>query len=52
MYKGVGGWEGGGVGGGGGWEAGGGLHRPTGPFGVAMSPRSAIVIGPDTTGGP
>ena len=25
----------------GGWEAGGGLHRPTGPFGVAMSPRSA-----------
>ena len=38
MYKGVGGWEGGG---GGGWEAGGGLHRPTGLFGVAMSPRSA-----------
>ena len=36
-----GGWEGGGVGGGGGWEAGGGLHRPTGLFGVAMSPRSA-----------
>ena len=34
-------WKGGGVGGGGGWEAGGGLHRPTGPFGVAMSPRSA-----------
>ena len=31
---------GGGVGGGG-WEAGGGLHRPTGLFGVAMSPRSA-----------
>ena len=30
MYKGV-----------GGWEAGGGLHRPTGLFGVAMSPRSA-----------
>ena len=29
------------VGGGGGWEAGGGLHRPTGLFGVAMSPRSA-----------
>ena len=27
--------------GGGGWEAGGGLHRPTGLFGVAMSPRSA-----------
>ena len=25
----------------GGWEAGGGPHRPTGPFGVAMSPRSA-----------
>ena len=52
MYKGVGGWEGGGVGVGGGWEgggvgvgggweSGGGLHRPTGPFGVAMSPRSA-----------
>ena len=41
MYKGVGGWEGGGVGGGGGWEAGGGLHLPTGLFGVAMSPRSA-----------
>ena len=41
MYKGVVGWEGGGVGGGGGWEAGGGLHRPTGLFGVAMSPRSA-----------
>ena len=47
--RGVGGWAGGrGVG----WEAGGGLHRPTGPFGAAMSPRSAIVIGPDTTGGP
>ena len=28
--------------GGGGWEAGGGPHRPTGPFGVAMSRRSAI----------
>ena len=41
MYKGVGGWEGGGVSGGGGWEAGGGLHRPTGLFGVAMSQRSA-----------
>ena len=53
MYKGVGWvggewgeweggeWEGGGVGGAGGWEAGGGLHRPTGLFGVAMSPRSA-----------
>ena len=54
MFKGVGGWEGGGrvgggwaggrgggVGVGGGWEAGGGLHRPTGLFGVAMSPRSA-----------
>ena len=37
MYKGVGGQEGGG----GGWEAGGGLHRPIGLFGVAMSPRSA-----------
>ena len=32
---------GGEVGGGGGWEAGGGLHRSTGLFGVAMSPRSA-----------
>ena len=32
---------GGGVSGGGGWEAGGGLHPPIGPFGVAMSPRSA-----------
>ena len=52
MYEGVGGragggwggwrgWEGGGVGGGGGWEAGGGLNPPTGPFGVAMCPRSA-----------
>ena len=41
MYKGVGGWEGGGAGGGGGWEAGGGLDRPTGLFGVAMSQRSA-----------
>ena len=31
-----------GMGGGvGGCEAGGGLHRPIGPFGVAMSPRSA-----------
>ena len=37
--------------GGGGWEAGGGLHRPIGLFGVAMSPRS-VVIGPDITGGP
>ena len=35
-----------------GWEAGGGLHRPNGLFEVAMSPRSAIVIGPDTTGVP
>ena len=41
MYKGVGGWEGGGVGGGGEWEAGGRLHHPTGPFGVAMCPGSA-----------
>ena len=42
------------MGGGGEWEAGGGLHRPTGLFGVAMSPRSAShsLIGPDTTGGP
>ena len=30
------------MGGGGGWEAGGGLHRPTGLFGVAMSPRSGV----------
>ena len=51
MYKGVVGWEGGGAGGGGGWEAGGGLHRPTGLFGVAMSQRSASHR-PDTTGGP
>ena len=29
------------MGGGGGWEAGGGLHHSTGPFVVAMSPRSA-----------
>ena len=42
MYKEVGGWEGGVVGGGwGGWEAEGGLRRPIGLFGVAMSPRSA-----------
>ena len=41
MYKGVGGWEEGGVGAGGGWEAGGGLNPPTGLFGVAMCPRSA-----------
>ena len=40
MYKGVGGWEGGGVGRGGRWEAGGGLYLPIGLFGVAMSPRS------------
>ena len=38
--------------GGGRWEAGGGLYLPIGLFGVAMSPRSAIVIGPDKTGGP
>ena len=41
MYKGVGGWEGSGVGGGGGWEAGGGLNPPTGIFGVATCLRSA-----------
>ena len=41
MYKEVGGWEGGGVGGGGGWEARGRLNPPTGLFGVAMCPRSA-----------
>ena len=52
MYKGVGGWEGGGVGGRGGWEAGGGLNPPTGPFAVAMCPRSALVIGPDKTDEP
>ena len=40
-YKGMGGWERSGVGGGGGWEAGGRLYLPTGLFGVAMSPRSA-----------
>ena len=33
--------RGGGVGVGGGWEAGGGPNPPTGPFGVAMCPRSA-----------
>ena len=32
---------GGGVGGGGRWEAGGGLNHLLGPFGLAMSPRSA-----------
>ena len=37
----MGGGGGRGVGGGGGWETGGGPHRPTGLFGVAMSPRSA-----------
>ena len=53
MYKGVGGWVGGGgVGGGGRWEAGGWLYLPIGLFGVAMSPRSFLVIGPDKTGGP
>ena len=41
MYKRVGGWEEGWVGGGGGCEAGGGLYLPIGLFGVAMSPRSA-----------
>ena len=41
MYKGMGGWEGGVVGGGDVWEAGGRLHCPIGLFGVAMSPRSA-----------
>ena len=44
MYKGVDGWVGG-------WEAGGGLHRPIGLFGVAMSPRSASYR-PNTTGRP
>ena len=34
------GWGGWGGVGWGGWEAGGGLHRPIGLFGVAMSPRS------------
>ena len=29
------------MGGGGEWEVGGGLHRPTGLFRVAISPRSA-----------
>ena len=47
MGGGWGGWRGrvggggGWVEGAGGWEAGGGLHCPTGLFGVAMSPRSA-----------
>ena len=41
MYKGVGGWERGGVGVGGGWEAGSRLNHPTGLFGGAMCPRSA-----------
>ena len=41
MYKGMGGWEGGGVGGGSEWEAGGRVNPPTGLFGVAMCPRSA-----------
>ena len=42
MYKGVSGWEKGGVGGGGGgWAAGGELNPPLGLFGVVMSPRSA-----------
>ena len=36
MYKGGGGW----IGGGGGWATGGGLHPLSGPFGLAMSPRS------------
>ena len=40
-YKGVGWWEGDGVGGGGGWEARGGLNLPIGLFRVAMSPRNA-----------
>ena len=35
----------------GGWEAGGGLNPPTGLFGVAMCPRSAV-IGPDKTDEP
>ena len=37
VYKGVGGWEQGGVGGDGvsGWAAGGVLYLPIGPFGVA-----------------
>ena len=40
-YKGLGGWEGGEVGGGGGWKAGGRLYLPIGLFGASMSPRSA-----------
>ena len=37
----MGGQEEGGVGGGGGWSAGGKLYPLLGPFGLAMSPRSA-----------
>ena len=37
---------------GGEWAAGGRLYLPIGVFGVSMSPRSAIVIGPDKPGGP
>ena len=40
MYKEVGGWEGGGVGGAGRCKAGGRLHLLIGLFGVAMSPRT------------
>ena len=32
----------------GGWAAGGRLYLPIGLFGVAMGPRSAIVIGPES----
>ena len=39
------------MGGFGGWEARGWLYLPIGLFGVAMSPRSAI-IGTDKTAGP
>ena len=42
-YKGVGGWEEDGVGGGGRWEAGGGLYLSIGLFGV----QELLVIGPD-----
>ena len=41
MCKGVGGWEGGGVGGGDGWATGDALYLSKRLFGVAMSPRSA-----------
>ena len=40
------------MGGGDGWAAGGRLYLPIGVFGVAMSSKSPIVIGPDKPSGP